>query len=123
MSFTVVGIVWFNYHSIFVHFARADRGLVYLNLVLLLTVAFIPYPTEVFGDALRQGHGARVAGRVQRDVGFPPMAGSTTRAAPSPAAESACSTPDGSQRAPITASVDSLTKRLRQRYQFNFQAT
>lgn len=61
VSFVVIGIMWFNHHSIFVHFARVDRGLVYLNLLLLLTVAFIPYPTEVFGEALRQGHGAQVA--------------------------------------------------------------
>ena len=61
VSFSVIGIMWFNHHSIFAHFERADRGLVYLNLLLLLTIAFIPYPTQVFGEALRQGHGAEVA--------------------------------------------------------------
>jgi uncharacterized membrane protein len=61
VSFSVIGIMWLNHHSIFTHFARADRGLVYLNLLLLLTIAFIPYPTQVFGEALRQGSGTRVA--------------------------------------------------------------
>jgi uncharacterized membrane protein len=61
VSFTVIGIMWLNHHSIFAHFARVDRGLVYLNMLLLLTVAFIPYPTGVFGEALRQGDGAKVA--------------------------------------------------------------
>jgi uncharacterized membrane protein len=61
VSFSVIGIMWFNHHSIFAHFARVDRGLVYLNLLLLLTIAFIPYPTQVFGEALRQGSGAEVA--------------------------------------------------------------
>jgi uncharacterized membrane protein len=61
VSFAVIGIMWFNHHSIFAHFARADRGLVYLNLVLLLTIAFIPYPTGVFGEALRRGSGAQTA--------------------------------------------------------------
>ena len=61
VSFSVIGIMWFNHHSIFTHFARADRGLVYLNLLLLLTIAFIPFPTQVFGEALRQGAGAGVA--------------------------------------------------------------
>jgi uncharacterized membrane protein len=61
VSFSVIGIMWFNHHSIFAHFERADRGLVYLNLLLLLTIAFIPYPTQVFGEALRQGAGARAA--------------------------------------------------------------
>lgn len=61
VSFSVIGIMWFNHHSIFAHFERVDRGLVYLNLLLLLTIAFIPYPTQAFGEALRQGHGAGVA--------------------------------------------------------------
>ena len=61
VSFIVIGIMWLNHHSIFGHFGRVDRGLVYLNLLLLLTVVFIPYPTGVFGEALRRGEGARVA--------------------------------------------------------------
>jgi len=61
VSFSVIGIMWFNHHSIFAHFARVDRGLVYLNLLLLMTIAFVPYPTQVFGEALRQGSGAEVA--------------------------------------------------------------
>lgn len=61
VSFFVIGIMWLNHHSIFSHFAHADRGLVYLNMVLLLTIAFLPYPTGVFGEALRQGQGQQVA--------------------------------------------------------------
>jgi uncharacterized membrane protein len=61
VSFSVIGIMWLNHHSIFAHFARADRGLVFLNLLLLLTIAFLPYPTGVFGEALRLGSGAQVA--------------------------------------------------------------
>jgi uncharacterized membrane protein len=61
VSFSVIGIMWFNHHSMFGHLARADRGLVYLNLALLLTIAFLPYPTQIFGEALRQGSGAGVA--------------------------------------------------------------
>ena len=61
VSFTVIGIMWFNHHSIFDHFARADRGLVFLNLLLLMTVAFLPYPTGVFGEALHRGDGAKTA--------------------------------------------------------------
>jgi uncharacterized membrane protein len=61
VSFAVIGIMWLNHHSIFAHFARVDRALVYLNLLLLLTVVFIPYPTGIFGEALRRGEGERVA--------------------------------------------------------------
>lgn len=61
VSFIVIGIMWVNHHSIFDRFASVDRNLVYLNHLLLLTVVFLPYPTGVLGEALRQGHGARVA--------------------------------------------------------------
>jgi hypothetical protein len=37
-----------------------------------------------------------------------------------PAAEPACPVFDPASRAPITTSIDSLTNRLTQRYQFNF---
>ena len=59
VSFAVIGIMWFNHHSIFAHFARVDRGFIYLNLLLLMTIVFIPYPTGIFGQALRQGQGAQ----------------------------------------------------------------
>lgn len=61
VSFAVIGIMWLNHHSIFSHFSHSDRGLVLCNLVLLLTIAFLPYPTGVFGEALRMGHGTKVA--------------------------------------------------------------
>jgi uncharacterized membrane protein len=60
VSFAIIGIMWFNHNVVFSHFDRVDRTLIYINLVLLLTVVFIPYPTGVFGEALRQGN-ARVA--------------------------------------------------------------
>jgi uncharacterized membrane protein len=61
VSFAVIGIMWFNHHSIFVHFERVDRAFFYLNLLLLMTIAFLPYPTGVLGQALGTGHGARTA--------------------------------------------------------------
>ena len=53
--------MWLNHHTIFDHFERIDRNLVYLNLALLATVVLIPYPTQVFGEALQRGEGERVA--------------------------------------------------------------
>jgi uncharacterized membrane protein len=43
VSFAIIGVMWLNHHSIFSHFERIDRGLVYLNLLLLMTIAFLPY--------------------------------------------------------------------------------
>jgi uncharacterized membrane protein len=61
VSFAVIGIMWFNHHSIFAHIERVDRVLFYLNLLLLMTVAFLPYPTGVFGQALARAQGTRTA--------------------------------------------------------------
>jgi len=61
VSFAVIGIMWFNHHTLFGHLARVDRRLLYLNLALLMTIAFLPYPTGVFGEALKKGEGTRVA--------------------------------------------------------------
>lgn len=61
VSFAVIGIMWINHHSIFVNLQQVDRGLLYLNLLLLMTIAFLPYPTGVLGQALAKGQGARTA--------------------------------------------------------------
>lgn len=61
VSFAVIGIMWLNHHSVFSHLSHVDRKLVYLNFLLLMTVAFLPYPTGVLGEALAQGLGERTA--------------------------------------------------------------
>jgi uncharacterized membrane protein len=61
VSFLVIGIMWVNHHTIFSHLVAIDRTLFYWNLLLLLTIVFIPYPTEVFGVALSKGQGAVAA--------------------------------------------------------------
>ena len=61
VSFAVIGIMWLNHHVVFGYIARVDRTLIHLNLALLLTVVFLPYPTGVFGEALRRGEGTSAA--------------------------------------------------------------
>lgn len=61
VSFAVIGIMWLNHHSLFTYFERIDRGLFYLNLLLLLTITFLPYPTGVLGQALARGEHAETA--------------------------------------------------------------
>ncbi len=61
VSFAVIGIMWLNHHSMFSHIEHIDRGLILLNMFLMLTIAFLPYPTGVFGEALSQHNGTTVA--------------------------------------------------------------
>jgi uncharacterized membrane protein len=53
ISFAVIGNYWMLHHLIFRHLRRCDEGLVALNLVLLLFVAFLPFPVALFGGFRR----------------------------------------------------------------------
>lgn len=55
LSFLVIGIMWANHHGIFRLIGRTSHGLVVANLLLLLCVAFIPFPTSVLADNLAHG--------------------------------------------------------------------
>ncbi len=61
VSFWVIGIIWVNHHGVLDHLARADRGVLYLNLLLLFTVVFIPFPTALLAEHLKSGADERVA--------------------------------------------------------------
>jgi uncharacterized membrane protein len=52
-SFLTIGIMWLNHHALFSRLARVDRALAMLNLVLLMIVAFIPFPTAVLGEHIQ----------------------------------------------------------------------
>ncbi|TDW18886.1 putative membrane protein [Kribbella kalugense] len=51
-SFAILGIMWVNHHSMFRQIKRADRGLMFLNLLLLLWVTLLPFPTSMFAEHL-----------------------------------------------------------------------
>jgi uncharacterized membrane protein len=55
VSFVTVGIIWVNHHTLFRHIARVDRLFLFVNVVFLMTVAFIPYPTAVVARYMRTG--------------------------------------------------------------------
>ena len=49
LSFWVVGAYWLTHHRHYVFIQRYDGTLLLLNLLLLMTVCFIPWPTAVIG--------------------------------------------------------------------------
>ena len=53
LSFYVIGLYWRGHRRMFRHILRSDERLIALNLLLLLLVAYLPYPTAVlaaYGD-------------------------------------------------------------------------
>jgi uncharacterized membrane protein len=57
VSFLTIGIIWMNHHAQFDRIPAADRTLTVLNLVLLMFVTLIPFPTSLLADHLRGGSG------------------------------------------------------------------
>ncbi|MFM9904193.1 MAG: TMEM175 family protein [Pyrinomonadaceae bacterium] len=52
-SFFIVGLMWIEHHRIFRHIGSYDFGLIWRNLIFLLFVAFIPFPTALFSEYYR----------------------------------------------------------------------
>jgi uncharacterized membrane protein len=53
-SFVTIGIIWMNHHTCVDTLSRVDRPLLFLNTLLLLTVAFLPFPTRLVADYLQK---------------------------------------------------------------------
>ena len=55
VSFLTIGIMWANHHQIFRHFARVDRPMLLLNILLLMCISFTPFPTRVVAEHAKNG--------------------------------------------------------------------
>jgi uncharacterized membrane protein len=53
-SFATIGIIWMNHHHTVSLMGRIDRTMLFVNNLLLLTIAFLPFPTKLVGDYLRK---------------------------------------------------------------------
>jgi uncharacterized membrane protein len=60
VSFLTIGIIWVNHHSVFDRLRSVDRPLQFLNLLLLMSVAAIPFTTSLLSTYLQAGHQDRV---------------------------------------------------------------
>lgn len=61
MSFLTIGIIWVNHHTLLEHCRRADRRFLYLNLLLLVAVGIVPFPTALVGRYILSPQGATAA--------------------------------------------------------------
>ena len=60
-AFATIGIAWIHHHAVFDQITRVTRPLLLMNLGLLLTIAFLPFPTQLLGEYIEQGDDARTA--------------------------------------------------------------
>jgi uncharacterized membrane protein len=53
--------MWVNHHAVFRHFARVDRPLLLLNILLLMCISFMPFPTRVVAEHATTGADRKAA--------------------------------------------------------------
>ena len=59
-SFLTIGIIWMNHHHTVSLLGRTDRTMLFINILLLLTIAFLPFPTKLVAQNLK-GDGEQAA--------------------------------------------------------------
>ena len=64
VSFATIGASWLGHNVITEYLERADAAFIRLNLLLLLVVAFLPFPTRLFADYIKQPGPERVAATI-----------------------------------------------------------
>lgn len=60
-SFITIGGVWLVHHGIFLRLVQADGKVMRLNLLLLMVVSFLPFPTKLVAEALDSSTSERAA--------------------------------------------------------------
>ena len=59
VSFLQIGVIWANHHNRFRLLERSDHVLLFLNILFLLCVAFIPFPTALLAEYIQGSQGER----------------------------------------------------------------
>ncbi len=60
-SFLVIGIIWINHHQLFKLIRRTTHSFLSLNVLFLMVVSFLPFPTAVLAEYIREGKEQQIA--------------------------------------------------------------
>src|SRR3989442_13004786 len=60
VSFLTIGIIWVNHHHMFKLIARTTHAFLMLNVLFLMTICILPFPTALVADYIKNPDG-RVA--------------------------------------------------------------
>jgi len=70
VSFLTIGIIWINHHVMISRLREADRTILFLNLLLLMSIAVLPFATKLIAEYLRKSSGQHVAAAVYSGAFF-----------------------------------------------------
>lgn len=60
-SFLTIGGIWLAHHGVFRRLLYADNRVMRINLLLLMAVSFLPYPTRLVAETIRTQDAERAA--------------------------------------------------------------
>jgi len=60
-SFLTIGVIWVNHHRMFKLIERVTHSFLMLNVMFLMVVSFIPFPTALVAGAIKAHDGVRAA--------------------------------------------------------------
>jgi uncharacterized membrane protein len=63
-SFLTIGIIWINHHVMIGRLREADHAILFLNLLLLMSIAILPFATNLMATYLRESNGQHLAAAV-----------------------------------------------------------
>ena len=50
VSFVTIGVLWINHHMVMAQIGKVDRLFLLVNMVFLMLIAFIPFPTRLLAE-------------------------------------------------------------------------
>jgi uncharacterized membrane protein len=68
VSFLTIGIIWVNHHHMFKLIARTDHTFLILNVLFLMMICILPWPTALLADYARDHEAATVAAAIYGGV-------------------------------------------------------
>jgi uncharacterized membrane protein len=63
-SFATIGIIWINHHAMVSRLRQADHAILGLNLLLLMSVAVLPFATDLMALYLKRSEGQHLAAAI-----------------------------------------------------------
>jgi uncharacterized membrane protein len=60
-SFLTIGAIWLAHHAVFRRLRFANASVMRVNLLLLMAVSFLPFPTRLVAEAIRDENAERAA--------------------------------------------------------------
>ncbi len=63
-SFITIGIIWVNHHAAISRLRQADHTILVLNMLLLLSIAVLPFATNLAATYLKQSQGQHLAAAI-----------------------------------------------------------